>query len=116
MNVKRLVTYGGGYPFAIVATCVAVAALVPFRTLLATSLFMLLLVPLIILVARVSGVRASATAAVLAFLLLDFLFIPPYVSHQPVNLSDTEPALAIVARNDANEQEHVFLYDPSKAG
>ena len=45
----------------------------------------------------------------------DFLFIPPYVSHQPVNLSESEPALAIVARNDPNEQEHVFLYDAESA-
>ena len=40
----------------------------------------------------------------------DFLFIPPDVPHQPVNLSDTEPAIAIVARNDPNEQEHVVVY------
>jgi uncharacterized RmlC-like cupin family protein len=39
----------------------------------------------------------------------DFLFIPPDVPHQPVNLSDTETAIAIVARNDPNEQEHVIL-------
>jgi uncharacterized RmlC-like cupin family protein len=39
----------------------------------------------------------------------DFLFIPPNVPHQPINLSATEPAKAIVSRNDANEQEHVFL-------
>jgi uncharacterized RmlC-like cupin family protein len=43
----------------------------------------------------------------------DFLFIPPDVPHQPVNLSDTEAARAIVVRNDPNEQEHVILYDPS---
>ncbi len=42
----------------------------------------------------------------------DFLFIPPYVSHQPVNLSATEAAYALVARNDPNEQEHVFLINP----
>ena len=42
----------------------------------------------------------------------DFLYIPADVPHQPVNLSSTEPARAIVARNDANEQEHVVLYDP----
>lgn len=42
----------------------------------------------------------------------DFLYIPAGVPHQPVNLSDTEPARAIVARNDANEQESVVLYDP----
>ncbi|MFZ0389003.1 MAG: cupin domain-containing protein, partial [Calditrichia bacterium] len=35
----------------------------------------------------------------------DFLFIPPNVPHQPVNLSDSEAAHAIVARNDPNEQE-----------
>ena len=28
----------------------------------------------------------------------------------PFNLSDAEPAIAIVARNDPNEQEHVVLY------
>ena len=45
----------------------------------------------------------------------DFLFIAPGVPHQPVNLSATEPATAIVARNDADEQESVVLYDPSTA-
>jgi uncharacterized RmlC-like cupin family protein len=43
----------------------------------------------------------------------DFLFIPADVPHQPVNLSATEPARAIVARNDANEQESVVPYDPA---
>lgn len=42
----------------------------------------------------------------------DFLFIPADLPHQPVNLSDTEPAYAIVARNDPNEQESVVPYDP----
>ncbi|CAG1005211.1 putative monooxygenase [Anaerolineae bacterium] len=41
----------------------------------------------------------------------DFIFIPANVPHQPINLSDTEPACAIIARNDANEQEHVEPYD-----
>lgn len=41
----------------------------------------------------------------------DFLFIPPGVPHQPFNLSDTETAQAIVARNDPNEQENVVLYN-----
>ena len=39
----------------------------------------------------------------------DFLFIPADMPHQPVNHSD-EPVLAIVARNDANEQESVELF------
>jgi uncharacterized RmlC-like cupin family protein len=42
----------------------------------------------------------------------DFLFIPADLPHQPVNLSSTEPAYAIVARNDPNEQESVVPYDP----
>ncbi|MBF2046117.1 MAG: cupin domain-containing protein [Leptolyngbya sp. IPPAS B-1204] len=43
----------------------------------------------------------------------DFIFIPPGVPHQPFNLSTDEPAQAIVARNDPNEQENVVLYDPT---
>jgi uncharacterized RmlC-like cupin family protein len=43
----------------------------------------------------------------------DFVFIAPDVPHQPVNMSDTEPAMAIVARNDPKEQESVEPYDPS---
>jgi uncharacterized RmlC-like cupin family protein len=41
----------------------------------------------------------------------DFILIKPDVPHQPINLSVTEPALAIVARNDPNEQESVVHYD-----
>ena len=39
----------------------------------------------------------------------DFIYIPAEVPHQPTNLSKTEPAIAIVARNDGDEQEHVIL-------
>jgi uncharacterized RmlC-like cupin family protein len=39
----------------------------------------------------------------------DFLFIPADMPHQPIN-HGAEPALAIVARNDANEQESVELF------
>ena len=42
----------------------------------------------------------------------DFLFIPPNIPHQPVNLSDTEEVVAVIARNDPNEQESVVLYTP----
>src|SRR5262244_1058282 len=41
----------------------------------------------------------------------DFVYIKADVLHQPVNLSATEPAMALVARNDANEQEHVVAYN-----
>ena len=43
----------------------------------------------------------------------DFLFIPPDVPHQPVNLSATERAVALIARNDAGEQERVVPYQAS---
>ncbi|MCQ3939073.1 MAG: cupin [Chloroflexi bacterium] len=41
----------------------------------------------------------------------DFLFIPPNLPHQPVNLSDTEEVIAVVARNDPNEQESVVVVE-----
>ena len=41
----------------------------------------------------------------------DFIYIPPNVPHQPRNLSKTEPAIAIVSRNDPDEQENVILYE-----
>jgi len=37
----------------------------------------------------------------------DFLYIPADLPHKPINLSNTEPAEAIVARTDPNEQESV---------
>lgn len=40
----------------------------------------------------------------------DFILIPAGVPHQPINLSATDAAIAIVARNDANEQESVQVY------
>ena len=41
----------------------------------------------------------------------DFIFIPPGLPHQPVNLSKDQPARAIVVRNDPNEQENVVPYE-----
>ncbi len=47
----------------------------------------------------------------------DFIYIPADVPHRPENLSRTEPAIAIVARTDPNEQESVHLYeDPVDKG
>jgi uncharacterized RmlC-like cupin family protein len=42
----------------------------------------------------------------------DFLFVPPGVPHEAINLSATEPARAIVARNDPAEQDKVVPYKP----
>ncbi len=41
----------------------------------------------------------------------DFIFIPDGVPHQPVNLSSTEEVIALVSRNDPNEQESVQVYN-----
>ncbi|NUZ05822.1 cupin domain-containing protein [Piscinibacter koreensis] len=46
----------------------------------------------------------------------DFLFIPPGVPHEAINLSATEPARAVVARNDPAEQDKVDPYQPAAAG
>jgi len=37
----------------------------------------------------------------------DFLYIPADLPHKPINMSDTESAVAIVARTDPDEQESV---------
>ncbi|HET9000849.1 MAG TPA: cupin domain-containing protein [bacterium] len=41
----------------------------------------------------------------------DFIFIEPGVPHEVVNLSDSEPVVAVVARSDASEWEHIIKYD-----
>ena len=40
----------------------------------------------------------------------DFIFIEPGVPHEVLNLSDTEPVMAVVARSDASEWEHIVPY------
>jgi uncharacterized RmlC-like cupin family protein len=40
----------------------------------------------------------------------DFLFIPPDVPHEAINLSQTETARAVVSRNDPAEQDRVVPY------
>ena len=42
----------------------------------------------------------------------EFLFIPPGVPHEAINLSATEPARAVVARNHPAEQDLVEPYVP----
>ncbi len=46
----------------------------------------------------------------------EFLFIPPNLPHQPINLSETEEVIAVVARNDPNEQESVIVYSLETQG
>lgn len=40
----------------------------------------------------------------------EFLFIPPGVPHEAVNLSATSPARAVIARNDSAEQDKVVPF------
>ena len=42
----------------------------------------------------------------------DFLFVPPGVPHEAINLSATELARAVVARNDPAEQDKVEPFRP----
>lgn len=40
----------------------------------------------------------------------DFIFIEPGIPHEVYNLSDSEPVVAVVARSDAGEWEHIVDY------
>jgi uncharacterized RmlC-like cupin family protein len=40
----------------------------------------------------------------------DFIFIEPGVPHEVFNVSDTEPVVAVVARSDASEWEHIVPF------
>jgi uncharacterized RmlC-like cupin family protein len=44
----------------------------------------------------------------------DFIFIEPGVPHEVFNLSDSEPVVAVVARSDASEWEHIVPYQRPK--
>ncbi len=46
----------------------------------------------------------------------DFIYIEPGVPHEVFNLSDTEPVVAVVARSDATEWEHIIPYDRNSDG
>lgn len=78
MDLKRVTTWWGGYPFAACLIALASLTLLPFRALLPSTTIMLLYVPAIIVAGRFAGTRVSAVSAVLGFLALDLLFVPPF--------------------------------------
>ena len=45
----------------------------------------------------------------------DFIYIEPGVPHEVFNVSDSEPVVAVVARSDASEWEHIVPYDRAAA-
>lgn len=44
----------------------------------------------------------------------DFIFIEPGIPHEVCNISSTEPVVAVVARSDAREWEHIVDYPSSR--
>jgi len=78
MRPSRLLTALGGYPLVLLVVGAATAILLPFRSVLSPAQVMLLYVPIIVGLARSSGVRTSVAAAVAATLAVDLLFVPPY--------------------------------------
>ncbi len=46
----------------------------------------------------------------------DFIFIEPGIPHEVCNMSDTEPVVAVVARSDASEWEHIVDYPSRRRG
>jgi two-component system sensor histidine kinase KdpD len=78
VNARRLTTGPAGYVFSAVVLAVWTGLLLPFRAVLTPATAMLLYVPAIIGVGRFAGARPSAVSALLAFLALDLLFVPPY--------------------------------------
>jgi uncharacterized RmlC-like cupin family protein len=46
----------------------------------------------------------------------DFIFIEPGVPHEVFNLSPTDPVVAVVARSDASEWQHIVPYDRAGSG
>jgi uncharacterized RmlC-like cupin family protein len=47
----------------------------------------------------------------------DFIFIEPGIPHEVCNMSDTGPVVAVVARSDASEWEHIVDYpSPRRPG
>jgi hypothetical protein len=57
----------------------------------------------------------AATMANMAPVAGDFIFIEPGVPHEVFNVSDTEPVVAVVARSDASEWEHIIPFERPSA-
>jgi two-component system sensor histidine kinase KdpD len=74
------------YALAVAAVVAIGIVLLPLRALPPAPTVMLLFVPVIVAVSRITDVRVSVVAAVAAFLVLDLLYTPPYyrLSVEPV--------------------------------
>jgi uncharacterized RmlC-like cupin family protein len=70
-------------------------------------------VMLYILAGRVRHEYGEGLASTIENVAGDFIFIEPGVPHEVCNVSETEPVVAVVARSDASEWEHIADY-PSR--
>jgi two-component system sensor histidine kinase KdpD len=86
--LRRLSTWRGGYLFAVLAVVAATAVVMPLRALVTHVEVALLYIPVVAVVARVSGFRAGLFAAALAFLVIDFLFVLPYYTLSVASVRD----------------------------
>jgi len=68
-------------------------------------------VMLYILAGRVRHEYGPALEHVVENVAGDFIFIEPGVPHEVFNASDTEPVVAVVARSDASEWEHIVPFE-----
>lgn len=93
MDLKRLLSFGWGIPFAALAVALFCVTLLPFRDHLTAATVLLLAVPLVVGVARLCGVRASAFSALATFLAVNYFFAPPYGR---LNVAEPAEWLALV--------------------
>ena len=68
-------------------------------------------VMLYILAGRVRHEFGPALEYVVENVAGDFIFIEPGVPHEVFNASETEPVVAVVARSDAREWEHIAPFE-----
>lgn len=94
MRWERVTGWLGGYPLVVLSVSLATAVCLPFRTSLPPQAFMLLFVPVIVGLATLLGTRASALAAVLSMVAIDFFLIRPF--HTLTIASPTEWIALIV--------------------
>jgi two-component system, OmpR family, sensor histidine kinase KdpD len=87
MRLKRL-TAVGGYLLVVVVIAAVTVVLLPLRPVLQPVQVMLLYVPALVWLGRTGRVRVTALAAVVAFLAVDFLFVPPYYTIAVTNSVD----------------------------
>lgn len=97
MNSKAVLTTVRGYVLSVGAVLAIGLLLLPLRPLLPATAVMLLFVPVIVTISRLTDLRVAAVAAAVAFLTLDFLFVPPYYTFTVQPLSQWIGLLVFLA-------------------